>query len=74
MKVIVNLGEDDLLFLDRYAKQAGLTSRSAALQKAVRVLRDAELRRAYVDAWKEFDSDGDAALWNGTVGDGLKGR
>ena len=74
MKVIVNLAEDDLRFLDRYAKQAGLDSRSAALQEAVRLLRAAELRRAYVDAWTEFESDGDAAVWEATAGDGIKGQ
>jgi hypothetical protein len=74
MKVIVDLAEDDLRFLDRYAKQAGLDSRSAALQKAVRFLRSANLRQGYVDAWKGFDSDGDAALREATVGDGIEGR
>jgi Arc/MetJ-type ribon-helix-helix transcriptional regulator len=74
MKVVVNLAEDDLRFLDRYAKQTGLNSRSAALRKAVQLLRDAELRRAYVDAWKESDSDGDAVLWEATAGDGIEGR
>ena len=74
MKVIVDLGNDDLRFLDRYVKQAGLDSRSAALQKAVRLLRQTERRQAYVDAWKEFDADGDAAMWEATVGDGIEGR
>ena len=74
MKVSVSLPDEDLEFLDRYAKDAGLQSRSAALQKAVRLLRTAELRVAYAAAWEEFDSAGDAALWETTVGDGIEAK
>lgn len=73
MKVSVSLPEEDLEFLDRYTKHEGLESRSAALQKAVRLLRTAELREAYAAAWEEFDASGDAALWDSTVGDGIEG-
>jgi Arc/MetJ-type ribon-helix-helix transcriptional regulator len=71
MKVSISLPDEDLEFLDRYTKQAGLDSRSAALQKAVRLLRTAELSTEYAAAWEEFDADGDAALWETTVGDGI---
>jgi Ribbon-helix-helix protein, copG family. len=74
MKVSVSLPDEDLAFLDEYTKHAGLESRSAALQKAVRLLRTAELREAYAAAWEEFDPEGDAALWETTVGDGIEGR
>jgi Arc/MetJ-type ribon-helix-helix transcriptional regulator len=73
MKVSISLPDEDVAYLDQYTKEAGLESRSAALQKAVRLLRTAELRDAYAAAWEEFDSAGDAALWETTVGDGLEG-
>ena len=71
MKVSVSLPDKDLEFLDRYTKQQGLDSRSAALQKAVRLLRTAELAAEYAAAWEAFDQGGDAALWETTVGDGI---
>jgi len=71
MKLSVSISNDDVEFLDEYVRKAGLESRSAALQKAVRLLRTAELRHAYAAAWEEFDSTGDAALWDTTVGDGI---
>jgi Arc/MetJ-type ribon-helix-helix transcriptional regulator len=74
MKVSVSLPDDDIDFLDTYSKKAGLDSRSAALQRAVRLLRTAELGEAYAAAWEEFDPNGDAALWDTTVGDGLDDR
>lgn len=74
MKVSVSLPDDDLAFLDQYVRKSGLESRSAALQKAVRMLRTSELRQAYAAAWEEFDPAGDAALWETTIGDGLQDR
>lgn len=72
MKVSVSLRDDDLAFLDEYVRKAGLESRSAAVQKAVRLLRTAELGAAYAAAWEEWDASGDAALWETTVADGLE--
>ena len=39
MKVSVSLPSEDVKFLDVYAEEQGLESRSAALQRAVRLLR-----------------------------------
>ena len=74
MKLSISLPDEDLAFLDQYTKDAGLESRSAALQKAVRLLRTAELRAAYAAAWEDFDPSGDASLWEATVGDGIDGQ
>lgn len=74
MKVSVSLPDEDLEFLDQYVQQSGLESRSAAVQKAVRLLRTAELGAAYAAAWEEWDASGDAALWESTVADGLDPR
>jgi Arc/MetJ-type ribon-helix-helix transcriptional regulator len=71
MKVSVSLPTEDLEYLDAYARKAGLDSRSAAVQRAVRLLRTAELSEEYAAAWEEFARDADAALWDATVGDGI---
>ncbi|HVA87883.1 MAG TPA: ribbon-helix-helix domain-containing protein [Candidatus Saccharimonadales bacterium] len=71
MKVSVSLPGDDIEFLDAYAQAQGLDSRSAALHKAVRLLRAAELGVAYERAWDEWSAVDDAGLWDTTAGDGL---
>ncbi len=71
MKVSVSLPGDDVAFLDAYAQEQGLESRSAALHKAVRLLRAAELGVAYERAWDEWSAADDAKLWDRTAGDGL---
>jgi Arc/MetJ-type ribon-helix-helix transcriptional regulator len=72
MKVSVSLPGEDVQFLDAYAKEQGLESRSAALHRAVRLLRTAELGGTYEAAWEEWAAAGDGSLWESTVGDGLK--
>ena len=70
MKVSVSLPGEDVQFLDVYAKEQGLDSRSAALHRAVRLLRTAELAGTYEAAWEEWARD-DATVWESTAGDGL---
>ncbi|HZJ47522.1 MAG TPA: ribbon-helix-helix domain-containing protein [Acidimicrobiia bacterium] len=69
MKLSVSLAEDDVVFLDQYAQSAGISSRSAALRQAVRLLRFSELDSDYADAWQEWDEQSDD--WDATVSDGL---
>lgn len=71
MKVSVSLKGEDVEFLDEYAREQGLDSRSAALQRAVRLLRAAELVGTYEAAWDEWAAQGDADMWDSTANDGL---
>lgn len=73
MKLSVSLPGVDVEFLDDYATKQGLDSRSAALQRAVRLLRVSELTAAYESAWEEWSSSGDAEEWEATAADGLAG-
>ena len=70
MKVSVSLPDDDIRFIDAYAKQQG-HSRSSALQRAVAMLRAAQLGPAYAAAFDEWEQSGDAAAWDAVVGDGI---
>lgn len=72
MKVSVSLPGEDVQFLDAYAREQGLESRSAALHRAVRLLRTAELGGAYEAAWGGWAAKDDGTLWESTTGDGLK--
>jgi Arc/MetJ-type ribon-helix-helix transcriptional regulator len=71
MKVSISLSDDDVEFLDAYAERLGVASRSAVIQKAVRLLRASELGAAYAAAWDEWDASGEEDAWNDVVGDGL---
>jgi Arc/MetJ-type ribon-helix-helix transcriptional regulator len=71
MKLSVSLPDDDVEYLDEYARAQRLESRSAALHKAVRLLRASELGSAYEDAWSEWAESDDAELWGAVVDDGL---
>lgn len=71
MKLSVSLSEADVAVLDEYMRNAGLTSRSAALQHAVKLLRHPRLERDYADAWQEWADAGDDDVWNSAIEDGL---
>ena len=71
MKLSVSLPDDDVAFLDVYAREQGYDSRSAVVHKAVRLLRTADLAGDYEHAWDEWSSSGEAQLWETTAGDGL---
>jgi Arc/MetJ-type ribon-helix-helix transcriptional regulator len=70
MKLSVSLPDEDVAFLDRYARGRGMRSRSAAVHRAVDLLRAEELGPAYADAWETWSADG-AEPWESTVADGL---
>jgi Arc/MetJ-type ribon-helix-helix transcriptional regulator len=70
MKLSVSLSEEDVALLDEYARAAGLGSRSAALQHAIRLLRRADLERDYALAWDEWEAV-DRGVWENVSDDGL---
>lgn len=71
MKISVSLPDTDVEFLDAYAAEHTLGSRSAALQRAVEALRLSALPGGYATAWAEWDGDGSAAVWDSAATDGL---
>jgi Arc/MetJ-type ribon-helix-helix transcriptional regulator len=71
MKLSVSLPDSDVEYLDVYAQQQGYASRSAVLQRAVRLLRASELGDAYETAWAEWQQSGSSENWNSVVGDGI---
>ncbi len=71
MKVSVSLPDDDVAFLDEFAQRHHISSRSAALHQAVRLLRASQLEAAYQEAWDEWRDEGEQEAWESTVSDGL---
>jgi hypothetical protein len=57
--------------LDEYAHSAGLRSRSAAVQRAIRLLRHPDLEQDYAAAWQEWQESGEAVAWESVASDGL---
>ena len=72
MKLSVSLPDDDVRFLDEYAAQEGIDSRSAVLHRAVGLLKSAGLGRAYELAWHEWDASADSGPWESVVADGIE--
>ena len=70
MKISVSLPEEDVGFVDEYMERTGSASRSAAIHDAIALLRNASLEDAYLVAWQEWESDGEADVWEIAVGDG----
>jgi hypothetical protein len=68
MKISVSLPGTDILFLDEYARQSGLDARSAAVHKAVSLLRTEDLSASYEAAWADC-ADGDADAWETAAAD-----
>jgi metal-responsive CopG/Arc/MetJ family transcriptional regulator len=71
MKVSVSLPDDDIAFVDRYARDNG-TTRSAAILQAVQMLRRRDLAADYEAANDEWAASGEADLWDATASDGLR--
>jgi Arc/MetJ-type ribon-helix-helix transcriptional regulator len=71
VKVSVSLPDEDVEFLDAYAHEQGISSRSAVLHKAVRLLRAVELSADYEAAWQDWSTSEDDKLWSAPVADGV---
>jgi Arc/MetJ-type ribon-helix-helix transcriptional regulator len=71
VKLSVSLPDDDVVFLDAFARKQGFASRSAVLHTAVRMLRGSELGPSYEGAFAEWEEGGDDAAWDVIVADGV---
>ncbi len=69
MKVSVSIPDEDVEFLDNYTKTHQIESRSAALHRAIRLLRASELGDAYAAAFTEWADDADNDAWDNAVVD-----
>jgi Arc/MetJ-type ribon-helix-helix transcriptional regulator len=70
VKVSVSLPAEDVAFVDEYVERTGEPSRSSAIQRAISLLRAAELEDEYVHAFDEWEQ-AEAQAWERASGDGL---
>lgn len=71
MKLSVSLTEEVVEELDRYVEKRGLPSRSAGIRDAIGLPNAPELVDEYVQAFAEWESSGEEAVWDEVSGDGL---
>ncbi|MGA4508427.1 CopG family ribbon-helix-helix protein [Propionibacteriaceae bacterium G1746] len=71
IKLSVSLSDDELAALDKYVQAAGLPSRSAGIQHAIKLLGDADLDTDYEEAFQEWEESGEGSVWDSTASDGL---
>jgi Arc/MetJ-type ribon-helix-helix transcriptional regulator len=71
VKLSVSLPEEDIAYVDEYARRTRASSRSSVLHRAIDLLRLSELEDAYATAWDEWQATEDAGLWDRTAGDGI---
>jgi len=69
MKISVSIPDEDVEFLDSYTKTHRIASRSAALQRAIRLLRASELTDAYAAAFTEWADDPANEAWDIAIAD-----
>lgn len=69
MKVSVSIPDEDVEFLDNYVETHQIASRSAALHRAIRLLRASELGAAYAAAFDEWADDAANDAWDNIVVD-----
>jgi len=72
VKLSVSIPDDDVEFIDQYAEEHGLESRSGVLHRAIGLLRASSLGEEYQLAWAEWAESDDADAWDATAADGLR--
>ena len=70
MKISISLPDEEVGFLDAYARSRGIKSRSGGVKAALRLLRTMELTDDYAAAWAEWHDD-DSRTWDRASSDGL---
>jgi len=71
MKISLSLPEEDVAFVDAQAREGLFPSRSAAVQAAIRLMRDRAYLDSYAAAWDEWDASDDGNAWDTVSADGL---
>ncbi len=69
MKVSVSVPDEDIEFLDNYVKTHQFASRSAAMRRAIRLLRASELFESYAAAFAEWSDDPGSDAWDAASAD-----
>lgn len=72
IKLSVSVDQGLLPFIERYQQDHTVRTKSEVIERALDLLRKAELEAAYRAAGQEWLENPDAALWETAVADGLE--
>lgn len=72
MELTISLPFEDVEFIDKYAAVNSVPGRSGVLQRALRMLKEAELEKQYEAAMDEWFHTGENDLWDGVAADGFE--
>lgn len=70
MKLSVSVSENEVAFIDQYAAEHSVESRSGVIQRAISLLRATDMGGDYAAAWEEWAGP-EAEVWERTSADGL---
>ena len=71
MKISISLPEEEVTFIDDYARTQRIASRSAVVRRAVELLRRVDLGDDYAAAWAEWAKSDDSSDWERAADDGI---
>jgi hypothetical protein len=74
VKLSVSVDQGFVPFIERYQHNHTVRTKSEVVERALELLRKAELEQAYKEAAQDWLENPDAALWENTVGDGIEPR
>ena len=72
IKLSVSVDQTFVPFIERYQHNHTIRTKSEVVERALELLRKAELEQAYKEAAQDWLENPDAALWENTVGDGIE--
>jgi Arc/MetJ-type ribon-helix-helix transcriptional regulator len=72
VKLSVSVNQGFVPFIERYQQAHTVRTKSEVVERALELLRKAELEQAYKEAAQEWLENPDATLWENTVADGLE--
>ena len=72
IKLSISVDQDFAPFIERYQQQHAVRTKSEVVERALQLLRKAELQEAYRQAAEDWLENPDAKLWENTVADGLE--
>ena len=72
IKLSISVDQTFAPFIERYQQQHTVRTKSEVVERALELLRKAELQEAYRQAAQDWLENPDAKLWENTVADGLE--
>lgn len=67
----VSISDEIAQFVQNYQDEQKISSRSEVIERALKLLREKELQKAYYEAGQEWLNSEDSTLWENTITDEL---